>query len=313
MRSRDVDVNGIRLRITEAGEGPVVLLLHGFLNLGWSWRAQLAALADAGYHAVAPDLRGYGGSDAPEGVDAYTSLDLVGDVVGLIGELGDPAPVVVGHDWGAMIAWQTALLRPDLVRGVAGVSVPYVPRGDLSLLAAMRAKFGDGYYMNYFQQPGVADAELARDVASALRGIYFQGSGSAERIWDPVIPAGGGWLGQLPDPGHLPPWLSAEDFAPYVEAFERTGFTGALNWYRAIDRSWRLLAPWHGVPVRVPAFFVYGEDDAFANYAAPLIAGMAQTVPDLRGVVGIPGCGHWVQQETPDELSEALLRFLGEL
>jgi pimeloyl-ACP methyl ester carboxylesterase len=307
---RRVPVNGVELEIEEAGEGPVVLLLHGFLNIGHSWRHQLRALAEAGYHAVAPDQRGYGDSSAPVGAEHYTSLHLVGDVLALLDLLGDPAPVIVGHDWGAMIAWQTALLRPDRVRGVAGVSVPYVPRGELSMLAGLRARFGDRYYMQYFQEVGPADAELARDVEATLRSVLYSGSGEAPRLWDPVIPEGGAWLDVLPDPGRLPSWITADDFAVHVAAFSRSGFTGPLNWYRAIDLSWELMAAWRDARILVPGLFVYGVKDAFPTYSMALIESLGSRVPDLRGVVALDGVGHWVQQEAPDAVTSALLGFL---
>ncbi|KAA2254436.1 alpha/beta hydrolase [Solihabitans fulvus] len=310
---RHLDSNGLRTHIAEAGSGPLVLLLHGFLNYSYSWRHQLRALADAGYHAVAPDLRGYGDTDRPDAVEEYTQLHLAGDVVGLLDALGERSAVVVGHDWGSMIAWTTALLRPDRVRGVVGLSVPYVPRGRQSLLSAMRSRFGDGYYMQYFQEAGRADRELARDVAATFRSVLYSGSASASEPWNPVVPTGGGWLDVLPDPGVLPPWLTESDLAAYVETFERTGFTGGLNWYRALDLSWELMAAWHDAPVTAPALFAYGAEDSFARYAAQLIEALPASVPDLRASLALPGCGHWVQQEKPEEVNRALLGFLNEL
>lgn len=310
---RHIDTNGIRMHIAEAGSGPLVVLLHGFLNFSRSWRHQLLALAAAGHHVVAPDLRGYGRTDRPSRVGQYTQLHLVGDVVGLLDALGERDAVVVGHDWGAMIAWTTALLRPDRVRGVVGMSVPYVPRGEQSLLAAMRARFGDKYYMQYFQQPGVADAELARDTRVTFRSVLHSGSGQAAAPWNPVLPDGGGWLDVLPDPGIRPAWLTEADLTAYAEEFDRSGFTGGLNWYRTLEWSWELLRPWQDATITAPALFVYGAKDSFANYAAPLIEALPSLLPDLRDVVALPDTGHWVQQESPEETNDALLGFLGTL
>jgi pimeloyl-ACP methyl ester carboxylesterase len=161
---RFIETNGIRMHIAEAGQGPLVLLLHGFPESWYSWRHQLMALAQAGYHAVAPDQRGYGQTERPDQIEQYTQLHLAGDLVGLLDALGEQQTVVVGHDWGAIIAWDLALLRPDRVRGVVALSVPYAPRGPMSILTAMRSMLGEEFYMAYFQQPGKAEAELERDV-----------------------------------------------------------------------------------------------------------------------------------------------------
>lgn len=310
---RTVQTNGIQMHIAEAGQGPLVLLLHGFLNFWYSWRHQLHALAAAGYHVVAPDLRGYGQTERPPSVGQYTQLHLVGDVIGLLDALGEREAVMVGHDWGSMIAWSTALMRPDRIRAVAGLSVPYVPRGEHSLLTTMRSRFGDRYYMQYFQQPGPADAELARDTAATFRGVLHSGSGNAPRPWDPVLAENGGWLDNLPDPGMLPPWLTQTDLDTYVGEFERTGFTGALNWYRNLDLNWELMAAWHKAKVCVPALFVYGAKDSFALYATALINALPDLVPDLRRVLALPESGHWVQQESPHQVNRALLEFIRDL
>ena len=192
---RLIDTNGIRMHIAEQGSGPLVVLLHGFPESWYSWRHQLQALADAGYHAVAPDQRGYGQSDRPVDIQKYTQLHLVGDVIGLLDALGEEQAVVAGHDWGAPVAWTTALMRPDRVRGVVGLSVPYLPRGPVSLLAAVRAALGDRFYISYFQQVGVADAELARDVRATMRRLLYSASGDVPISGEPaqpVVPEGGG-------------------------------------------------------------------------------------------------------------------------
>src|SRR5690242_7322102 len=244
---RELDVRGLRMHIAEQGEGPLVVLLHGFPESWYSWRHQLPALAAAGYHAVAPDQRGYGQTTRPAAVEKYTQLHLVGDVIGLLDALGETPPsggggqggeaqqaVIVGHDWGAPVAWNTALMRPDRVRGVAGLSVPYAPRGPVSMLTAMRSLLGDGFYMQYFQKPGVAEAELERDPRASLRRLLFSASGDAPQVAGldkPVVPAGGGMLDITADPPQLPAWLSEADLDVFAAEFARTGFTGGLNWY----------------------------------------------------------------------------------
>lgn len=315
---RFIETNGIRMHLAEAGDGPLVVLLHGFPESWYSYRHQLAALADAGYHAVAPDQRGYGQTDRPAEVEGYTQLHLVGDVIGLLDGLGAETAVVVGHDWGAPVAWNTALFRPDRVRGVVGLSVPYLPRGPVSMLTAMRALLGEGFYMNYFQAPGVADAELARDVETTMRQLLFSASGDvplAGEPGQPVVPPGQGFLDLLVEPPTLPRWLTAADVAFYVAEFERTGFTGGLNWYRTIDRSWELMAPWQGARVIPPALYVAGDRDLVVHFPGmkDLVGALPALVPNLTRTIMLAGCGHWTQQERPNEVNAALLEFLGTL
>lgn len=312
---RFIQTNGIQMHLAEQGSGPLVVLLHGFPESWYSWRHQLQALADAGFHAVAPDQRGYGQTDRPDDVRTYSQLHLVGDVIGLLDALGESQAVVMGHDWGAPVAWNTALLRPDRVRGVVGMSVPYAPRGPVSLLTAMRSLFGDGFYMAYFQQPGVADAELSRDVAATMRRFLYAASGDApapDGPRQPVIPAGAGMLDILPEPAALPAWLSQADLDFYVAEFERTGFTGGLNWYRTIDLSWELMAPWQGALVIPPALYIAGDRDLVANFPgmSQLIPNLRMFVPQLTKTVMLPGCGHWTQQERTGEVNTAIVEFL---
>ena len=315
---RVVETNGIRMHVAEAGTGPLVVLLHGFPESWYSWRHQLAPLADAGYHVVAPDQRGYGQTDRPAEVAKYSQLHLVGDVIGLLDALGEPRAVVVGHDWGGPVAWNTALLRPDRVGGVVGLSVPYVPRGPVSMLAAQRAMLGEGFYMNYFQAPGVADAELARDVPTTIRKLLYSVSGDVPLVGEPaqpVVPTGKGFLDIMVEPPKLPSWLTEADIAFYAQEFERTGFTGGLNWYRTIDLSWELMAPWQGAPVVVPALYVAGDRDLVVNFPGMknLLGALPVFVPNLTKTLLLPGCGHWTQQERPGEVNDLLLGFLGGL
>ena len=290
----------------------------GFPESWYSWRHQLPALAEAGYHAVAPDQRGYGQTDRPAEPEKYSQLHLVGDVIGLLDALGEQRAVVVGHDWGAPVAWNTALLRPDRIRGVAGLSVPYAPRGPVSMLTAMRAALGDGFYMQYFQAPGVADAELARDVRTTMRRILYGASGDAphgSEAAQPVAPEGEGFLDLMPDPETLPDWLTEADLDVFVAEFERTGFTGGLNWYRAIDLTWELMAAWQGAVVTPPALYVAGDRDLVVNFPgmAQFIPHLQTVVPNLTRTIILPGVGHWTQQERPAEVNAALLEFLAGL
>lgn len=311
---RFVETNGIRMHIAEQGAGPLVLLLHGFPESWYSWRHQLNALAAAGFHAVAPDQRGYGQTDRPEAIEKYTQLHLTGDIVGLLDALGEQQAVVVGHDWGAPIAWNCALMRPDRFRAVAALSVPYVPRGPISLLQAMRQVAGDRFYMVYFQQPGVAEAAFEQNVRATLRGVLIAASGDAPpgQEWNPVMPEQGAVLPATGEAPPLPAWLSEADLDYYTAEFERTGFRGGLNWYRTIDLSWELMAPFAGAPVTVPALFIAGDRDAVLHFPGmhQVVEGMKQSVPQLRTTVILPGCGHWTQQERPAEVNAALIEFL---
>jgi pimeloyl-ACP methyl ester carboxylesterase len=314
-RHRFVNTNGIRMHIAEAGEGPLVILCHGFPECWYSWRHQLAALASAGYHAVAPDQRGYGQTDRPDGAERYTMLHLAGDIVGLLDALGEETAVIVGHDWGGPVAWNAALMRPDRFRAVAGLSVPYVPRGPMSLLQAFKIAAGEDFYMVYFQKPGQAEAVLERDPHASIRGILYSGSGDAlpEYRWNPVGAAFD--PASLPQDVPLPPWLTEADVDFYACEFGRTGFTGGLNWYRSIDLTWELTAPFAGAPIQQPSLFIAGKEDGVLRFPgmSGVIAGLQKSLPGLRGTVLFDGCGHWVQQERPAEVNEALIRFVNAL
>ncbi|MGW4498222.1 alpha/beta fold hydrolase [Micromonospora sp. NPDC004336] len=311
---RHVQAGGIRMHIAEAGSGPLVVLLHGFPESWYSWRRQLVALADAGYHAVAPDQRGYGLTDRPSAVEDYTILHTVGDLIGLIDALGEEQAVVAGHDWGAGVAWHSALMRPDRIRGVVGLGAPQGPRPATPPLATIRESAGDNFYVAYLQQPGVADQELQRDPRTTIRRALYGASGEGHP-WNPVVPEGGGLLDTWREPEQLPAWLSEEDLAFYAAEFERTGFTGALNWFRNLDRNWALTAPWHDAAVLPPALYVTGDRDTASTLPGgkELIAGTSTVVPNLRKAIVLPGCGHWTQQERPAEVNRALVSFLESL
>ena len=310
---RTVDTNGIRMHIAEAGEGPLVVLCHGFPESWYSWRHQLEALSEAGYHVVAPDQRGYGETDKPDAIEAYTQLHIVGDLVGLVSALGEEQSVVVGHDWGAMVAYNAAMWRPDIVRGVATLSVPASPRGAMSPTDIMRMLFGEKFfYVLYFQTPGVAEHELQHDVARSIRQFMFGGSGDAsEREFDfnNVPPNTAYFLDQFEDCETLPPWLPQEALDYFVGEFERNGFRGPLNWYRNFDRSWELSAPFAGRTIDQPSAFISGDRDLIRAMPGWEDT-MRQVMTDLRDVTILPNIGHWTQQEAPADTNEALLAFL---
>ena len=288
---RFVDGDGVRLRLLEAGDrgAPVVILAHGFPELAYSWRHQIPVLAAAGYHVLAPDQRGYGGSSRPAPVEAYDIAALTGDLVGLLDDVGDRQAVFIGHDWGAMVVWHTALLHPDRVRAVAGLSVPPIPRARTRPTRRWREKFGDDFYMLRFQEPGKADAEMAADVATTMRGMFAQAT-------SPAAPPG---------------WISDDEFDHYVREFSRTGFTGALNWYRNYDRNWATLPQLADARISVPALFVGGTADPIGSTMNPARAREVVVGPYTERWV--EGAGHWVQQERPDEVNRIPLEFLREV
>jgi pimeloyl-ACP methyl ester carboxylesterase len=320
---RNVEANGVRIHFAETGHGPLVLLCHGFPESWRSWRHQLRALSEAGFHAVAPDMRGYGRTDRPEAIDAYTILHLVGDMTALVGALGAEQAVIVGHDWGAPVAWHAALLRPDRFRAVAGLSVPYRMRGAVRPTSVMPQTERSWFYQLYFQQPGLAEAELERDPHDTLRRMFYSLSGDVEPRGEEkrgesapgMIPRDGGLLTRTIDPPLPPAWLNEADIADSAADFARVGFAGALNWYRNIDRNWELTAPFAGLKVTVPSLYIAGDRDPVVGFsgAEKLLPNLRKTVSDLREVVMLPGCGHWTQQERPDAVNAALLRFLNGL
>ena len=289
--------------------------MHGFPESWYSWRHQLPALADAGYRAVAIDVRGYGRSSKPWAVEDYRMVRHVADNVGLVAALGAETAVVVGHDWGAPIAWTSALLRPDVFTAVAGLSVPFSPPSGHRPLAVMRMMGGDEeFYIEYFQQPGRAEAEIEVDVRDWLLGFMFTASGDApapEGGTIATIPHGARMKDRFHHPTELPGWLTAEDLDVYAGEFEHGGFRGPLNRYRNVDRDWEDLAAFRGAAIQVPALFIGGDRDGPTVWGAPAIAAFAQTLPRLHRSLVLEGCGHWTQQERPDDVNAALLDFLG--
>jgi pimeloyl-ACP methyl ester carboxylesterase len=327
---RMIKANGINLNIAEQGQGnkgPLVLLCHGFPESWYSWRHQLDALASAGFRAVAPDMRGYGKSDKPEAIDQYTIFHLIGDLVGVLGALEAPAAVIVGHDWGASIAWHAARLRPDRFRAAAILSVPFRPRSPAPPTSLMLQTVDAQFYQLYFQKPGIAEAEFERDPSFTLRAMLFGGSGEgaaarrarakaegrAQGLAGMVLRSGG----MLPTGVELPlpSWLSQADLDVYAAEFKQSGFRGPFNYYRNIDRNWELLGAFEGVKVTVPTLYIAGDHDMVVAFpgASEHIANMKQSVPLLRDILMLPGCGHWTQQERPNEVNAAIIGFLRSL
>ncbi|OBF23285.1 alpha/beta hydrolase [Mycobacterium sp. ACS4331] len=285
--------DGVRLRVLDAGatgeaDQPVVVLAHGFPELAYSWRHQIPALVDAGWRVLAPDQRGYGGSDRPTDVEAYDINALTGDLVGLLDDIGTSRAVFIGHDWGALVVWHTALLHPARVRAVAGLSVPPIPRARTRPTERWREKFGADFYMLRYQTPGVVDAEMAADVAGTMRDLFAEGR----------------------QPG-LPDWISPADFEVYVQQFSRTGFTGALNWYRNYDRNWAATPHLTDARIDVPALFVGGSADPVRHTMRPERA--REVVAGPYREIWVDGAGHWLQQERPTEVNRILLAFLSDV
>ena len=312
---RTIETNGIRLHIASQGEGPLVILCHGFPECWYSWRHQIAALADAGYRAVAPDQRGCGQSDAPEAIDQYDLLHLAGDIVGLVYALGDTRAAIVGHDWGAPVAWTCALLRPDVFESVCLMSVPFLPftMGQPKPTETMKTAFGDmQFYQLYFQEPGKAERELEEDVRASMLKMLHSGSGDASdgQGFRFVFPPGVRFIDAHPMPSGLPPWLTPKDLDYFTAQFTRTGFRGGLNWYRNLDRDFELAAAFVNSGIRQPAMFIAGEKDVCITMYRDAYDALERTVPGLVGKHLLTGAGHWVQQERPSEVNRLLVEFL---
>ncbi|MFG2513111.1 alpha/beta fold hydrolase [Streptomyces sp. NPDC048584] len=306
-----------RVHLVEQGTGPLVLLVHGFPESWYSWRHQLPVLAAAGYRAVAIDVRGYGRSSRPAATEAYRMLDLVEDNVAVVRALGEESAVVVGHDWGANIAADSALVRPDVFRAVGLLSVPYTPRGGPRPTDIFAGMGGDEeFYVSYFQEPGRAEAEIEPDVRGWLAGFYAAlsaGTMPAPGAPDPHFVGKGGTLRDRFPKGGLPGWLSERDLDVYAGEFERTGLTGALNRYRTMDRDWEDLAGFDGAPISLPSLFVGGGLDASTTWLADAIEAYPVTLPGLVSSHLLDGCGHWIQQERPDDVNRILVDWLAAL
>jgi pimeloyl-ACP methyl ester carboxylesterase len=316
VQHRFVAANGIQMHFVERGAGPLVVLCHGFPESWYSWRHQIEGLADAGYRVIAPDMRGYGQTDAPDRIDQYTLFHLVGDMVALLDAIGADTAVIAGHDWGAPVAWNSALLRPDRFKAVIALSVPHRPRG--TVRPVMPRTETAVFYQLYFQEPGAAERELETDVRASIRDILLRLCGDVPLPEGPesfaMVPLATGLRGRMEQFADmpLPAWLTEADLSFYVREFERTGFHGGLNWYRNIIRNWELMAPLLGAKVMVPALYVAGDRDLVLRNPGvrDVIDQMGSFVPALRQKIILPGCGHWTQQERPGEVNEAMIGFL---
>jgi pimeloyl-ACP methyl ester carboxylesterase len=312
---RQIPLNGIEMHVAQAGSGPLVLMCHGWPELWYSWRHQLTALAAAGFRAVAPDMRGFGRTVAPHDVAAYTILHNVGDMVALTAALGEKRALIVGHDWGAPVAWHAALMRPDIFPAVVAMSVPHRRRGALAPLDTLRKAGKADYYYLYFQEQAAED-EFARDAGFTLRRILYIGSGDTprEHKMSMYVDRTKGFLGAARSEMPLPAWLNDADIAVFAAEYRRTGFRGGLNWYRNIDRNWELTAPWHGAKVMQPALFIAGSNDAVitGSMGRRALDDLESVVPNLKGKMLIAGAGHWIQQERPQQVNAALVAFARE-
>ncbi|OWM80286.1 hypothetical protein CDL15_Pgr019566 [Punica granatum] len=308
---RRVRTNGISMHIAEKGEGPLVLLIHGFPEIWSTWMYQIDRLAEQGYHAVAPDMRGYGDSDCPRDLASYTVLHLVGDLIGLLDELKEQQALVVGHDWGAEVAWHLCLLRPDRVRALASLSVPFRPRSPTLKPLALMQRFGEGFYISQFQEPGRTERSFAKyDCLTVLKKFLLL---NAPELL--AAPPGVEIIDFLETPESLPPWIKEEELRYAAEQFEKSGFTGALNYYRAMDKNWELLAPWQGAKITVPTKFVTGDkDQGFQSFGTKDYienGHFKRLVPDLDIVV-IDG-HHFIQLERAERVTDEILTFFANI
>ncbi len=345
--SKVLTVGPGRIHVVSAGSGPLVVLCHGFPESWYSWRHQLSALAQEGYRAVALDMRGYGRSSKPAAVHDYRITELVADCLGVVKALGEETAVIVGHDWGAPVAWTAAWTRPDVFRAVIGVSIPFGGRG---LMALPGSPFGERrpseaqrelagpemlFYQEYFRLPGALEPEFEEDVRAWLSGGFYSFSAAPplpdeltdvdftalpDEMLIPVlrgtglcIPPGAKMKDRMIVPDQLPGWLTSADLDFFVAELERTGISGGLNYYRVIDLDWELLGPHEGKPVQVPALFIGGDRDVVTIWARDALARARELVPQMREHLILPNCGHWIQQEQPAACNAAILEFLGGL
>jgi pimeloyl-ACP methyl ester carboxylesterase len=307
LKEYDVATNGISLHVREQGEGPAVLFCHGFPDTSYTWRRQMKAIASAGYRAIAPDMRGYGRSSAPAEASLYTPLHTAGDLVGLLDALNIQTAVLVGHDWGATHAWNAALMRPDRFTSVFCLSVPYVPRGDVSIFERMRKSGHENDFYMFAQMRPDAD-QIWADAAVTVPGVLYWASGSppADERWSPMDPARSLYR---PAPTPLPSWAEQDYVAHNVAEFQRTGFHCGLNYYRAAELYFCLSGAWKGAQIAQPCFYIAGKEDGLKELYPPLEK-LRAGLPGLVGYLEIDNVGHWVQHEASTEVSDQLVKFL---
>jgi pimeloyl-ACP methyl ester carboxylesterase len=313
-----VQSGAVRLRVAVEGSGPLVLMVHGWPESWYSWRHQMGPIAAAGFKAAAMDVRGYGGSDRPQPVAAYDMASMVADVQAVADALGGGKAILIGHDWGAPIVWNSALADPERFTAVAGLSIPYTGRGRAPMTTVARELFtakGLFFYIIYFQDEGVAEREVEADVRTALRKIYYSISGDAPAgAWPLDKKHGEPLLHRLVDPPVFPSWLSAADIDYFVAEFERSGFRGPFNRYRNFERDHDWSARFADPAIRQPALFITGEKDMGTKMmGSDIETRMRAVMPNLRGYHVLPGCGHWTQQERPQETNRLLIDWLATL
>lgn len=313
-----IEANGIQMRIAKSGDsGPLVLLAHGWPESWYNWRHQIPFLVDLGYRVVAPDMRGYGQSDAPHEVESYDVKNLSADLVGILDALGEEKAILVGHDWGAIVAWNAVLFYPDRFSALVAMSVPYGGRPEQSLFESYQQRFGENFfYMLYHNEPGgIAEAEYDADPHGLISRLYLSPDSEREAptITDKKASAGG-WIGRLGAPKGLPDWLDQRDLDYVVDEFKQSGFRGGINYYRNLHRNWEITETLDPV-VKVPTLFIAGEKDMVIAHATTeqLTSAISRVVPDLRGIEIFPNIGHWVQQEAPQQTNAAMEKFLATL
>lgn len=307
-------INGLDYHWVTCGAGPAVLFTHGFPDMWRLWRHQMAAVAAAGFTAIAPDLRGFGRSEGPADPERYTVVDVVGDLVALLDHMGIAQAIIVGHDWGANISWAAPILRPDRFPGVVSLAVPYTGRPPKSLPRHFSDIGREDFYMCHFSRPGAGEAELDADPERFLRRLFYTLSGDLPDDCEPDMFVGpsGRFVDSLAEPPGPLSWFDDEEMALYVRHFGTRGFSTVLNSYRSLTRSWELMAAWGGRALDVPAMFIYGSKEVVVRFPgrAEEIARFTTVVPKGYPPVRIEGPGHWVQLEAPSEVNRALLGFL---
>lgn len=307
MHHHHIATNGVVLHAVELGAGPAVLFCHGFPDTWRGWRRQMEAVAAAGHRALALDMRGYGESSAPGDAALYTPFHTVGDLIGLLDALGVGTATVIGHDFGASVAWNAAMMRPDRFTAVFGMSVPFQAPGGQSFLQRLREAGQDNFYM-FRQMRPEAEAEWA-DAGTTIPGMRYWTSGSApaDQRWDPFDPARGL---TRPPPATLPGWMDDHDLRAAVADFQRTGFHGPLNYYRAIQPFFDMAGAFSGAVVRQPSFFLMGKADGLSKVRTTTEEGLRRSLPGLHGFMALDGIGHWPQLEATDAVNEAIRGFL---
>ena len=317
LKEKYFNLNGIKIYAKEIGEGPLVIMVHGWPESWYSWRHQLKPIADLGYKVLAIDVRGYGQSSKPYEVEHYDMLSLVGDIINIINAEDKENAILIGHDWGAPICWTAAALHPEKIRAVIGLSVPHARRGDVSNSELWRKIYKDNFfYQTYFEKEGVAEEELERDIGISLRKIYYwisaEGHDAKVRT---NFDKDSALLDGLIDPEPFPNWLTKEDLNFYINEFKNSGFRGPINRYRNQDRDWENIPELSDLKIEVPSFFIGGGKDSVRKFIKgyDFYENPGKHCNDFYGKLIIDQAGHWVQQEAPIETTKGITDFLKKL